>query len=145
MKTIRHKATLYYYDGPQVFEACGSNGEYYIAVMVEPDGSHDQYLVAVVEPERLQQFRLGALDLRSLLTERANKEWFLTKASGGLNAPLALQPQPMALTACSYLPEPGFLLHNPPANADAVLGHAGLNCGCASGKGNEIGSRKKLV
>ncbi len=142
---ISNTARLYYYDGPQVFEACDASSECYIAVMVEQDGGHDQYLVAVVEPERLRQFRIGAIDLRSLLIERANGEWFLTKAISGLNAPMALQPQPIALTACSYLPEPGFLLHNPPAHADAVQGHSGLSCGCASGKDNEMGSRKKLV
>ncbi len=114
MKTIRHTETLFYYDGPQVFEARDGNGGHYIAVMVEPDGGQDQYLVARVESERLRQFRIGTLDLRSLLTERGEEEWFLAKANGGLDAPLALQPQPTALAASSYLPEPGFLLHNSP-------------------------------
>ncbi len=123
MKSIRHTDTLYYYDGPQVFEAGDGSGGHYIAVMVEPDGGQDQYLVARVEPERLRQFRIGTLDLRSLLTQRIKEEWFLAKANGGLDAPLALQPQPTALAASSYLPEPGFLLHNSPANAAAVLGH----------------------
>jgi hypothetical protein len=125
MKSICHIATLYYYDGPQVFEAGDGNGGHYIAVMVEPDAGHDQFLVAKVEPERLQQFRLGTLDLRSLLTEREEEEWFLAKANGGLEAPLALQPQSTALAASSYLPEPGFLLDNSQANEDAVLGHQG--------------------
>jgi hypothetical protein len=120
MKAIRHKETLYYYDGPQVFEARDGIGGLYIAVMVEPDGGQDQYLVAEVEPERLQRFRFGALDLRSLLTERGDEQWFLAKVNGGLDAPLALQPQPTALAASSYLPEPGFLLHNSPENAEQL-------------------------
>jgi hypothetical protein len=128
MKSIRHTATLYYYDGAQVFEARDSVGGHYIAVMVEPDGGQDQYLVAEVEPERLRQFRNGTLDLRSLLTERGDEEWFLAKVSGGLEAPLALQPQATALTASSYLPEPGFLLHN-----SITSGNAGLDLGCATG------------
>ena len=117
MKSIRHTATLYYYDGPQVFEARDDVGGHYIAVMVEPDAGQDQYLVACVEPERLGQFRIGTLDLRSLITERANEEWFLARANGGLDESLALQPQTSALAASSYLPDPGFLL---PANAEQM-------------------------
>ena len=64
MKTIRHTATLFYYDGPQVFEARDAIGGHYVAVMVEPQGEQDRYLVAGVAPERLRQFRSGTLDLR---------------------------------------------------------------------------------
>ena len=112
MKLIRHTETLYYYDGPQVFEACDGVGGHYIGLMVEADGQQDQYLIVEVEPERLQQFRNGTLDLRSLLTERGNEEWFLAKPNGDLDSPLALQPQPTASVPSSYLPEPGFLLQN---------------------------------
>ena len=112
MKSIRHTATLDYYDGPQIFEASDAVGGHYVCVMVEPDGGQDQYLVVEVQGERLQQFRSNTLDLRSLLTERGEQEWFLAKTSGGLDAPLALQPQTTALAASPYLPEPGFLLND---------------------------------
>jgi len=111
---------LYCYDGPQVFEARDAVGGHYVAVMVEPNGGQDQYLVAGVEPEQLRQFRNGALDLRSLLTDRAEEEWFLAIANGGLDLPLALQPQPTALAASSFLPEPGFLLHNSTSNSTVL-------------------------
>ena len=52
MKTIRHTTTLFYYDGPQVFEARDVIGGHYVAVMVEPEGGQDRYLVAGVEPDR---------------------------------------------------------------------------------------------
>ena len=61
MKTIRHTTTLFYYDGPQVFEARDTIGGHYVAVMVEPQDGQDCYLVAGVEPERLRQFRAGLL------------------------------------------------------------------------------------
>jgi hypothetical protein len=112
MKVIRHTRTLYYSDGIQVFEARDGIGGHYVAVMVKPNDGKEQYLVAGVEPERLQQFRIGMLDLRSLLTRRGEEEWFLANANGGLDAPLALQAQSTALSASSYLPERGFLLHN---------------------------------
>jgi len=120
MKSIRHTATLDYYDGPQVFEGRDGVGGHYIGVMVEPDGQQDQYLIVEVEPERLQQFRSGTLDLRSLLTEREEDEWFLAKTNGGFDTPLLLQPQTTSLAATSYLPEPGFLLHNSKSNSTVL-------------------------
>lgn len=55
MKTIRHFSTLFYYDGPQVFEARDADGRRYVAVLVESDSTDGggRYLVTGVEPERL--------------------------------------------------------------------------------------------
>ena len=119
MKTIRHTKTLFYYDGEQVFEARDAIGGHYIAVMVPGDEAHDRYLVAGVEPERLRQFRVGALDLRSLLLDRADPEWYLAdwNASG---PELQATPQNGALSASSFLPEAGFLLHDRPAEQPAL-------------------------
>ena len=114
MKTIRHKTTLFYYDGPQVFEARDGIGGHYIAVMVEAHGGHDNYLVAGVAPERLRQFRGGTLDLRTLLTEGGADEWYLAQGSD-LNQPLALVPQTKPLAGSPYLPDEGFLLHDHPS------------------------------
>ena len=81
MKTIRHTTTLFYYDGPQVFEARDGIGGHYIAVLVEPQDGLDSYLVAGVAPERLRQFRAGTLDLRTLLTEGGAEEWYLARGA----------------------------------------------------------------
>ena len=115
MKTIRHTSTLFYYDGPQVFEARDAIGGHYVAVMVEPVNGKDRYLVAGVEPERLRQFRAGLLDLRNLLTERAVEDWFLTGAIGSLTEPLSLEPAHGNLAASGLLPDAGFVLHDRPA------------------------------
>jgi hypothetical protein len=112
MKTVRHTAALFSYDGPQVFEARDAIGGQYIAVMTTPEGGRDRYVVVGVEPERLRQFRMGTLDLRKLLTERAETEWYLTSPSGGLDAPLTLEPQRAELCSSQHLPEPGFVLHD---------------------------------
>jgi len=120
-KTIRHTTTLYYYDGPQVFEARDSIGGHYIAVMVEPVGEKNCYLVAGVEPERLRQFRLGTVDLRALLVERGEPDWYLATAEAGLASPLDLRPQDSQLVSYAHLPEPGFLLHDRPALVEKGL------------------------
>src|SRR6266516_4062207 len=120
MNTIRHTTTLYYYDGPQVFEARDAIGGHYIAVMVEPQQGKDKYLVVGIEPERLRQFRMGVLDLRALLTARDEAEWYLAEFAEGMNAPLVLQPQSQSLAGYAHLPDPGFVLHERAAIAETV-------------------------
>jgi hypothetical protein len=120
MKTIQHTTTLFYYDGPQVFEARDMIGGHYVAVMVEPKNGHDRYLVAGVAPERLRQFRAGTLDLRSLLAEAGAEDWYLTAAATGLDQPLVLELQAAPLTASGLLPDEGFLLHDRPAEEIAL-------------------------
>ena len=115
MKTIRHTTTLFYYDGPQVFEARDAIGGHYVAVMVEPEGEQDRYLVAGVAPERLRQFRSGTLDLRSMLAEAGGDEWYLATTAAGLDQPLALVPQSKPLAESGLLPDAGFVLHDRPA------------------------------
>ena len=46
MMHIRHASTLFYYDGPQVFEARDAIGGHYVAVLAPSDGADDRYLVA---------------------------------------------------------------------------------------------------
>lgn len=120
MKTIRHTATLYYYGGPQVFEARDAIGGHYVGVMITPDGGRERYVIAGVEPERLRQFRIGTLDLRSLLLERAETSWFFATPGADSNSPLALETPSGALATFAELPEPGFVLHDRPADAETV-------------------------
>lgn len=120
MKTVRHTTTLFYYDGPQVFEARDGIGGHYIGVMVEPAGTADRCLIAGVEPERLRRFRSGQLDLRTLLLDRSLDEWYLAESNDGLQSPLQLQLQASPLAQSAFLPEQGFVLHDRPAEELAL-------------------------
>ncbi len=120
MKTILHTSTLFYYDGPQVFEARDDIGGHYVAVMVEPEDEQDRYLVKGVAPERLRQFRCGTLDLRSLLVEMGDQEWYLTVPESDLCQPLSLVPQKTPLRESEFLPDEGFVLDDYPTE-DHVL------------------------
>ncbi len=120
MKTIQHTTTLFYLDGPQVFEARDAIGGHYVGVMVEPQQGRDRYLVAGVAPERLRQFRSGTLDLRSLLAEADGEEWYLAATAVGLDQPLALVPQGSSLMDSGLLPDAGFVLHDRPADELAL-------------------------
>ena len=114
MKTVRATNTLYYYDGPQVIEARDSIGGHYIAVMVEPTGAHECYLVVGVAPERLHQFCSGKLDLRTLLSDADDGEWYLAPAPTTQDRVLALERQHGSLVESGLLPEEGFVLNDRP-------------------------------
>ena len=131
MKSIRHTNTLFYYDGPQVFEARDAIGGHYVAVMVAPephsetaapsDGSSDRYLLAGVAPERLRQFRAGAIDLRSMLVGSDEDERYVAIARNGVGNALELERLTTPLIEIGYLPNEGFLLQEYPSNG-VVMG-----------------------
>jgi hypothetical protein len=120
MKTVRHTTTLFYYDGPQIIEARDAIGGHYIGVMVEPEGKKDRYLIVGVEPERLRQFRCGMIDLRSLIAERQMDDWYLAFAPENKNSECTLELQTNTLNDSAFLPEPGFVLHDSPAEESTL-------------------------
>ena len=123
MKKIRHTKTLFYYDGPQVFEAHDAIGGHYVAVMVESDNQNERYLVAGVPPEQLREFRSGALDLRSLLIESDEEERYLATVDTDLDHPLVLNNLSTTLMDSGFLPDAGFVLHDRSSD-DSVLREA---------------------
>ena len=109
MKTIRCTETLFYYDGPQILEARDAIGGHYLVVMATADDGRERCLAVGVAPERLRQFRAGALELRSLMVEAGREEWYLATATN-LNQPLEIEPQQTPLAESSHLPDDGFVL-----------------------------------
>jgi len=128
MKIIQHIQTLFYCDGPQVFEARDAIDGHYVAVMVEPKNERDRYLVTGVAPEQLREFRSGKVDLRSLMLSAGDEVWYLVEIEEGLDHPLKLLPQKASLLFSGFLPEPGFLLHKDFEQVDA-LAHYKLTAG----------------
>lgn len=111
MKTIKLTEVLDYYDGIEVFAAQDIGGSPYIALAIDSVRGLGRYVVTGTVPERLQQFRFGVLDLRTLLLEAPGGEWYITVANGTINDPLALEPQAGPLAEREeFLPEPGFVL-----------------------------------
>ena len=127
MKSIRHTNTLFYYDGPQVFEARDAIGGHYVAVMLgselrpetaaPSDGPSDRYLVAGVAPERLRQFRVGTIDLRSLLVSSDDDEHYVATARDGVENALELERLTTPLIESGHLPDEGFVLHDQTSTA----------------------------
>ena len=115
MKKIWPKKTLVYYDGPQVLEAVDSIGGRYIAVLVE--SVSQTYMIVGVEPEHLRRFRTGALDLRSLLVDHAELEWYLGAPGEHSDSPFVLKEQSKPLVETAFLPDGGlFLTAGPPTS-----------------------------
>ena len=66
-----------------------------------------------VRPDRLDEFRTGEVDLRTLLLEAPDGEWFITVADGTIDDPLTLVPQEEPLAETDYLPKEGYFLEEP--------------------------------
>ena len=120
MKTINYIKTLYYYDGPQIFEGRDNIGGHYIAVMLADEDTNDRYMVVGVEPEKLRRFRSGTLDLRSLLDNGDQDNWYTAIVKSGLQTPLELEPQQVKLCESGLLPDDGFVLHEHPSEEIAL-------------------------
>lgn len=113
MKKIRHNQTLVYYDGAQVFEGRDLTGGCYIGVLIDSLDSADYYVVDGVSLGRLNSFRAGMLDLKTLLIEGAKDAWYLTQTCNDFADPLALQEQSGSIADTDFLPEDGFVLYVP--------------------------------
>ena len=120
MKTIRHFRTLFYYDGVQVFEARDAIGGHYVGTLTPSDTDAERYLVVGVTPEALRDFRAGMVDLRGLIMERPEANWFFASPQGGLDTPLELTPHADDLAEQALLPDPGFVIHPEPATDEVV-------------------------
>ena len=67
MKTVKLTEILEYYDGIQIFAAQDPIGGHYVGEMIDTVGDFDRYAVVGVRPERLDDLRVGRVDLRTIL------------------------------------------------------------------------------
>ena len=120
MRPISQIRTLVYYDGVQVFEGRDSIGGHHVGVLIDDSGVADRYLVAGVDPERLRQFRAGAIDLRTVFLEAGAGEWRLADVGDGFRAPVTpIRPEDPG--GCrALLPDEGFVLHDGSVDDEAL-------------------------
>ena len=120
MNEVRYSSTLLYYDGIQLFEARDAIGGHYLAMLLDQSTDVDQYLVVGVNPEKLDRFRLGEFDLRSLILDLGREVWYLTTIANDLGHTLRLTSQSDPLQDSSLLPDEGFFLHSHPTTDDVL-------------------------
>ena len=140
MTTIYHTNTLFDYDGPQLFEAHDDDGGQYLALLVDSEEEQDRYLVVQVDPERLQQFCSGALELRPLISEASRNQWYLATTTN-LDEPLTIERQRMPIEE-RFLPDEGFTLADSPPKEGTFETGAERNSGPPT---NAVEVRDRLV
>lgn len=92
--------------------------------MIDTVGDFDRYAVVGVRPERLDDLRAGRVDLRTLLLEAPEGEWYITTPQGTIDDPLTLDPQQAPLAETDYLPEVGYFLDDEPPDVAAAIRRA---------------------
>ena len=137
MKTIHHRNILSYHDGPQIIQANDDDGQNYLGLWVEPDGSQERFVFKAVAADRINSFLLGLVDLRTLLLEHSEDEWFLGTPGGSIDEPFALKVQNGSMDEYDWLPAPGFFLSEPNEQIENPSGRE--TGGVSAGKPLEIG------
>ena len=110
-------ATLLHYDGAQIFEGRDLIGSHYIAALANDDNGVDTYAVVGTSPESLRRFRDGAIDLKSLMLEMPDGQWYTAQPEDGESVKIRLQPQAAPLAESDFLPDDGLVLYD---DADSV-------------------------
>ena len=126
MKTMLHTATLLYYDGAQIFEGRDLIGGHYIAALIDDANGADIYAVVGASPESLRRFRAGVLDLRTLMLEMPDEQWYIAQPEGGERVPIRLQPQTSPLAESPFLPDEGLFLSGEIVDCIAASEVAGI-------------------
>ena len=120
MKTVKITEILYYYDGILAFAAQDPIGSHYVGSIIERTSENDRYLIVGARPERLDDLRNGKVDLRALLLEAPDGEWYIAVPEGTIDDPMALVPQSTPLADSDYLPGDDYFLgpEEPPDEAE---------------------------
>ena len=124
MKTVKLTKILDYYDGILLFAAQDPIGGHYVGDLIDSVGDFDRYAVVGVRPERLDDFRAGRVDLRTVLLELPEGEWYITTANGTIDDPLTLEPHQVPLAETDYLPGDVYFLEGEPPDIDAAIQRA---------------------
>ncbi len=107
---VSYDRTLLYYDGPQVIEAHDSDGRPFIGVWIETAESDDQHLFVNVDADRLNRFKDGDIDLRSLLLDRSSPDWYVSVPGQSLGSAIQIVRQTQPLSESHHLPDAGLRL-----------------------------------
>lgn len=121
MRSICYKATLLYYDGPQIIEARDSIGGYYVGVSIESANGSERFVLVGVKPRSLHSFRIGKLDLKSLMLETGREEWYLGTLGESLDSPMDVSQQVKRLEETDFLPDDGFFLEQTGSSNESTL------------------------
>lgn len=110
MISVQLLETLVYYDGVELFVAEDAVRTRYLCLLFEQGQDVDKYIAVALSRERLRQFRLGEVDLLTVLTSRELPTWYTLHSRGDVTIPLPLEAAAAGPIPDSMLPDPGFTL-----------------------------------
>ena len=116
VRKLRHKETLVYYDLPQLLVGEDPFGVKYICLL---GATSEDYLCTAISLQRLQDFYMGLVDLRTVFSSPEVKDFFLVSFLSGEKEGL-LKPFDGVPTG-DWLPEPEFFYSMPEKTSDTVL------------------------
>ena len=104
---MRPTETFLVNDCDLIFAAEDGQGNRYIALHTDDPPGACEYAVIPVTGKSLESFAKEEMDLRSLMTERGEQEWYLTRLHHTTGEGKSLR-QPEPISKSGYLPKPGY-------------------------------------
>lgn len=125
-RLIKHVRTLMYYDGIQLFEAEDRIGGHYVGSSVDDnDNGEIVYLLVGASPKDLQAFRLGTMDLLTLIKISEQDPWFVgTLSHHEKDIDFVVTEERTGSVPAEYLPGPGLTLSYVFQSDDTVVDEA---------------------
>jgi len=108
-RKIKHKESLIYYDGPQLFLARDQVNAQYLCLLVEDTNEFNKFLCVPISFERLENFYREQIDLRKIYEEPESGELFYAEITETVQGAYQLVPVSFDSLPKEWLPEPGFI------------------------------------
>ena len=107
---IRPTETFLVNDCDLIFAAEDDEGKRYIALHSDDVPGACEYAVIPASKKSLESFMKGKIDLRSLMVERGEQEWYLTVLNHSTGEGKSRR-QPNPISESGYLPKVGYHPH----------------------------------
>jgi len=123
-RVIRHQETLVYYDVPQLFVARDQVNAQYLCLLVESTDDYDRYVCVPISPERLKDFYLGDIDLRTIYEKPESDEIFYADIVDESQEAIQLIPLDIKQIPENWLPDQGFVYMKEGFEEETIINEA---------------------
>ena len=107
---MKHTETLIFFDAPQLIVAKDILATNYLCLLVETGVNKDKYFCIPISPGKLQDFKMGEVDLLSILKNPEVDNLFEALTNEGQYDELNAKPIESSDVPNNWLPDPGFYL-----------------------------------
>lgn len=117
-KTLNLSQVLVFYDVPEIFLATDSVGTQFLCLLVESNIHLLKYIAVAISKMRLHNLLFGNIDLRQVISEPENNEWFVFDE---IDKPIIANLWTESQLPEDYLPEPGFIFQENPFTESIIF------------------------